>query len=93
MLFETDEEVTDINDLKERMIELMNDQKAGRARPSIKKHVEQKKAEITGYAKEKKEQRGACAEHQLKALGDSICAIIAGSSSSLAEEDQADPGM
>jgi len=25
MLFETDEEITDINDLKEKMIELMND--------------------------------------------------------------------
>ena len=46
MLFETDEEITDINDLKERMIELMNDHKAGKARPSVKKNIEQKKVEI-----------------------------------------------
>ena len=63
MLFETDEEITDINELKERMIELMNDQKAGRTRPSVKKNIEQKKVEIPAYAKEKKEHRSACADH------------------------------
>ena len=39
MIFETDEEITDINDLRERMVELMNDSKSGRTR-SVKKFTE-----------------------------------------------------
>ena len=84
-----DEEVTDINDLREKMQELMNDAKSGKTRvkkqnPVLPKPITSAPAAVI------KEKYTSCVEHQ---LSESICAMMAGSSSSLDAEDQLDKGQ